>query len=267
MPDRLRKMLETGATVTVRNQINLNGRLERKTFISNETSDLEAVLAQLCEQDSTVEKVYLCHPAVRYICRMDREGGFCGYRNIQMMISYISETKSDGWEHFVQGTPNILKLQDMIEEAWNQGYNSIGRKETGGIKGTRKYIGTPEVRTTRVVEMCLLTTPFHAGSSSLSQSWDNVSDALFQRAVIRIELIHISSKSCEARAYGEGSAVRGCPHERLLLAVESYFAADTTVSPSGHLTATQKLHRTSLAPIYLQHPGVSAYPYPLSLNY
>lgn len=33
----------------------------------------------------------------------------------------------------------------MIEHAWDLGYNDSGREETGGIKGSRKYIGTPEV--------------------------------------------------------------------------------------------------------------------------
>ncbi|KAF5864975.1 hypothetical protein ETB97_005862 [Aspergillus alliaceus] len=37
-------------------------------------------------------------------------------------------------------------LQDMIENAWDMGFNSIGRIETGGIRGTRKYIGTPEAQ-------------------------------------------------------------------------------------------------------------------------
>ena len=33
----------------------------------------------------------------------------------------------------------------MIERAWDMGFNVNGRIETGGICGTRKYIGTPEV--------------------------------------------------------------------------------------------------------------------------
>ncbi|KAK4984079.1 hypothetical protein LTR50_006821 [Elasticomyces elasticus] len=33
----------------------------------------------------------------------------------------------------------------MIEQAWDLGYNKFGRDQTGGIRGTRKYIGTPEV--------------------------------------------------------------------------------------------------------------------------
>lgn len=76
---------------------------------------------------------------------MAREGGFCGYRNIQMMISFIRNTKSDGFEHFMENIPSILKLQDAIETAWDSGINDFGRIETGGIRGTRKFIGTSEV--------------------------------------------------------------------------------------------------------------------------
>lgn len=46
---------------------------------------------------------------------------------------------------FPDGMPNILQLQDRIEQAWDNGHNARGRIETGGIKDTRKYIGTLEV--------------------------------------------------------------------------------------------------------------------------
>ena len=36
---------------------------------------------------------------------------------------------------------HVSKLQN----AWDLGINAQGRLETGGIRGTRKYIGTPEV--------------------------------------------------------------------------------------------------------------------------
>lgn len=39
----------------------------------------------------------------------------------------------------------MLELQDMIERAWDMGFNSHGRIVTGGIRGTRKHIGTSEV--------------------------------------------------------------------------------------------------------------------------
>ena len=76
---------------------------------------------------------------------MVREGGFCGYRNIQMIISFIRNAKSDGHLHFLRSVPSILELQDAIENAWDRGFNDFGRIETGGIRGTRKFIGTSEV--------------------------------------------------------------------------------------------------------------------------
>lgn len=72
-------------------------------------------------------------------------GGFCGYRNIQMMCSYIIGAESQGHEGFNGKIPSIFDIQDYIETAWDFGINSQGRIETGGIRGTRKYIGTPDV--------------------------------------------------------------------------------------------------------------------------
>jgi zinc finger-containing ubiquitin peptidase 1 len=73
-------------------------------------------------------------------------GGFCGYRNIQMMTSYINAVKFQGYQNLGRKIPTIFQIQDFIESAWDAGINTQGRLETGGIKGTRKYIGTPEVR-------------------------------------------------------------------------------------------------------------------------
>lgn len=42
----------------------------------------------------------------------------------------------------------MLDLQELIESAWDRGINTTGKVETGGIRGTRKYIGTPEVSKT-----------------------------------------------------------------------------------------------------------------------
>lgn len=77
---------------------------------------------------------------------MSRPGGFCGYRNIQMLASYLTGTGDTGRAHFKGEIPSIFRIQDIIENAWDMGFNPQGRVETGGIKGTRKYIGTPEVR-------------------------------------------------------------------------------------------------------------------------
>lgn len=147
MPRWLLKQLEMGTPTTVANTIDHNGKLIRVESTANEIRHIIPVLAQLCEQDRTVSKAYLCHPGVRHVVKMNKEGGFCGYRNIQMMISYIQAAKSQGHQHFPGKLPTILELQDAIECAWDKGINAVSRVETGGIKGTRKHIGTSEVRT------------------------------------------------------------------------------------------------------------------------
>lgn len=209
MPDWLRKELEVGAKVKVVNQITPDGRLLRIENIANEVRGIIPVIVQLCEQDPTVSKAYLCHSDVTHVVKLAKEGGFCGYRNIQMMISYIHDARSDGYEHFPGRLPSIIQVQDMIESAWDRGFNSLGRIETGGIRGTRKYIGTPEAQ------------------------------ALLQSLGI----------GCSADAFNEGKELP--THERLLEAVEQYFLASCPPSSS------QKVCRTSLPPIYFQHPGHS----------
>ena len=145
MPTWLLTKLEKGAKVTLTDQLNNRGQIVRVEKVANETEGILPLLSQLCEQDPTLSKIFLCHSRVKHVVKMAREGGFCGYRNIQMMISFIQVASSPGHEYFPGHLPSILRLQDMIEAAWDQGINSSGRVETGGIKGTRKYIGTPEV--------------------------------------------------------------------------------------------------------------------------
>jgi hypothetical protein len=62
-----------------------------------------------------------------------------------MLFSYIIGVGFQGSQHVKKKLPSIFQIQDFIEEAWDMGINPQGRTETGGIKGTRKYIGTPEV--------------------------------------------------------------------------------------------------------------------------
>lgn len=104
------------------------------------------VLEQLLRQNSTTRTAYLCHPSVQHVSKLKKEGGFCGYRNIQMLSSYIIGSGASGSEHFRGKLPSIFKIQDWIESAWDRGINAQGRVETGGIRGTRKYIGTPEAQ-------------------------------------------------------------------------------------------------------------------------
>jgi zinc finger-containing ubiquitin peptidase 1 len=65
-----------------------------------------------------------------------------------MLTSYIIGVESQGYENFDNKIPTIFDIQEYIETAWDLGINSQGRAETGGIRGTRKYIGTPDVSLT-----------------------------------------------------------------------------------------------------------------------
>ncbi|KAL4868479.1 hypothetical protein BDV12DRAFT_185851 [Aspergillus spectabilis] len=146
MPSWLLRMLDKGNTTTMPNRMTQDGKLSRHIIIENETPNVIPALAQLCRQDNSVQRAFFCSAHVHQISKMPREGGFCGYRNIQMLVSYLQECRGPGNAHFPGTLPTILQLQNMIECAWDLGYNSVGRTETGGIKGTRKYIGTSEAQ-------------------------------------------------------------------------------------------------------------------------
>lgn len=62
-----------------------------------------------------------------------------------MLTSYIINAEAPGHDIFRGKIPSIFKIQDYIEHAWDLGINAHSRIETGGVRGTRKYIGTPEV--------------------------------------------------------------------------------------------------------------------------
>ncbi|PYH94978.1 DUF1671-domain-containing protein [Aspergillus ellipticus CBS 707.79] len=146
MPSWLRKMLEKSPRSMLANTIGSGSTIRRSDIVENETSEVIPVLARLCEQDNSVQRAFLCSPKVHQISKIPKEGGFCGYRNIQMLITYMKETRMSGHELLPGDLPTIFQLQDMIEDAWDKGFNTVGRVETGGIRGTRKYIGTPEAQ-------------------------------------------------------------------------------------------------------------------------
>jgi len=147
MPVWLRKELEQGGKQSRETKLDpTTGHLVKVVTVSNETPDLIPVIALLCEHDPRVARAWVCHPGTKHVGKQIRgEGGFCGYRNIQMVVSYIQSAYPRGSHPFEIRIPTILRLQDWIEEGWDKGINSSARLETGGIKGTRKYIGTSEV--------------------------------------------------------------------------------------------------------------------------
>lgn len=145
MPQALFKQLQDEAKITRVNTIRPDGTIVAVEKIPNQTAGLIPVLTQLSGSDPTVRCTYLCNPMVRHVFKKPNEGGFCGYRNIQSLITYIRDARAFGHDHFPDRVATIPELQDMIEQAWNMGFNTASRALIGNIKGTRKYIGTSEV--------------------------------------------------------------------------------------------------------------------------
>lgn len=146
MPSWLVKLLEEDGAIKIVSRLGHDGKLRKQRICPNMTAGLIPVLAQLLHQDEATEYAYLCDSVVKHVSKLKREGGFCGYRNIQMMSSYIIGARSQGHEVFGARIPTIFQIQDYIENAWDHGINAQGRIETGGIRGTRKYIGTPDAQ-------------------------------------------------------------------------------------------------------------------------
>jgi hypothetical protein len=188
MPVWLYQQLEKGPRIDIDSVIGPNNQLVQVQRVANETAGILPVLAQLCQQDQGISKVFLCHPSAKHIFKMSREGGFCGYRNIQMAVSFLQGTGFPGHEHFPGRTPSILRLQDLIEAAWDKGINATGRIETGGIRGTRKYIGTPEAQAL----FCSLEISCEANAYNSGCRWENGRDYVHD-AVIQAVLVYFSS--------------------------------------------------------------------------
>ena len=137
MPLKVRHTLEYAGAPRQVNRIGRDGRLVKELLLENETANLIPVLADLCDLDHDVDVAYFCHPSVRHVYKLECVGNFCGYWNIQMLLTYLFRD-TGAW------LPNVLQIQDTIEAAWNAGVCSYGRVETGGIRSTRKWIGTHE---------------------------------------------------------------------------------------------------------------------------
>lgn len=141
MPPQLYDLLRKGAKRQIAQRISPSGQLYQSISYANEVRGIVPLIATLLNDDNDVGEAWLCSPLVQHVFKMKDEGGFCGYRNAQMMLSYILNARSPGWEEVVKvmgsdaknaelRIPSILQLQDMIERAWDMGYNSRCRIET-----------------------------------------------------------------------------------------------------------------------------------------
>ncbi|UJO19362.1 Zinc finger-containing ubiquitin peptidase 1 [Fulvia fulva] len=143
MPDKVRHILLHDAEPEYVQRIGSDGRLVRQAFVPNQTQGVINVLADLCSLDKDNAATFLCHPCVRHIHKLECDGNFCGFWNIQVLLTYVQHMD----RHGPQTLPTVVKIQELIEKAWDSGVGAYGRTETGGILNTRKWIGTQEALT------------------------------------------------------------------------------------------------------------------------
>jgi hypothetical protein len=141
------KKLKEGPKVNRTRRIARNGGLVTHESIDGQTNGVLPILRQLIDLDPAVYKAYLCHPSVTQIGKRSWESGFCGFHNTQMIVSYIQNSKHPAHTLFPGYIPGILEIQEWIENAWSEGINEHAKSEFGGLRGTRKWIGTLEVDT------------------------------------------------------------------------------------------------------------------------
>lgn len=258
MPEWLITLLtkEDGATKIVKRLI--DGNLREVEICPNMVPGIISTLKPLISSDKSVQYAYLCHFSVKHVSKLKKEGkistcnialwqnhagGFCGYRNIQMMTSYIISAKSQGYEVFKNKVPSIFDIQDYIESAWDMGFNSYGRIETNGIRGTRKYIGTPEVCLNSSIHLIWFTN-FFQGSCDVLWLGNSAS------AISTVSNVQANLQRCDVQAIVSSRAEKKPAYETLFGTIEEYFRMYPVDSES-------KVRSTYLPPIYLQHSGIS----------
>ncbi|XP_025097757.1 zinc finger with UFM1-specific peptidase domain protein-like [Pomacea canaliculata] len=95
-----------------------------------------------------VSRTYLCSPLHHYSSSFGDRGWGCGYRNFQMLLSCLM-TDATYLNVLFNGQPkmpSILKLQQLIENAWKEGFDPHGSMQLEGrVVNTRKWIGATEI--------------------------------------------------------------------------------------------------------------------------
>jgi hypothetical protein len=143
MPREVRRTLGNASKPSYECRIGADGRLIREAIVHNETPRPIPILADLSAHDPNTTAAYFCHKSVKHVHKLKCDGNFCGYWNIQMLLSYRLARIEDS-AHSNLPLPNVLEIQETIEAAWDAGICAFGRTETGGIRNTRKWIGTQE---------------------------------------------------------------------------------------------------------------------------
>ncbi|KAI8089829.1 peptidase family C78-domain-containing protein [Halteromyces radiatus] len=106
---------------------------------------LEPHFTSLNRKGNTVA-AYLCSSFTDHISTglMDLGWG-CGYRNAQMLMTFLQRKQQDGTS-ILQQVSDISGIQILLERAWDEGFDPQGAAQLHHqVYKTRKWIGTTEV--------------------------------------------------------------------------------------------------------------------------
>ncbi|KAF9413487.1 hypothetical protein BGZ94_000712, partial [Podila epigama] len=197
------------------------------------------MLLDVSQAQGVTKVAYLADASVAFFQGDKSDWGWgCGYRNIQMMLSYVvqqpcpkaesSPSRSSlGNIDDVPLIPTITQIQQQLEFAWSMGFDNVGAMQLGHkVEGTKKWIGTTEAWSV----LCSLG--------------------------IRCKILDFHTPT------GPGGT-----HPALLTAVYNYFCeppwsplsapSSIELPPVEPPTHGSKIVQTSKPPLYMQHQGHS----------
>lgn len=130
----------------------------RHTYIDNGSTTTRNVMNKIitnCKLSRYTIRTLACSYVDHYASSERDLGWGCGYRNLQMLLSSLVEETVYKERLLGAWYPNepsrstmlsITRLQNLIEQAWAAGFDTMGSKQLdGALVNTRKWIGATEV--------------------------------------------------------------------------------------------------------------------------
>ncbi|KAG0320607.1 hypothetical protein BGZ99_004405 [Dissophora globulifera] len=106
------------------------------------------MLLKISQSQRVTKQAYLADLSTAFYQSDKTDHGWgCGYRNIQMILSYVVSRTAPRSRNGPGPTlvPTITELQQQLEFAWTNGFDPSGAEQLGHkVEGTRKWIGTTE---------------------------------------------------------------------------------------------------------------------------
>uniref|UniRef100_S4RPU1 Zinc finger containing ubiquitin peptidase 1 n=1 Tax=Petromyzon marinus TaxID=7757 RepID=S4RPU1_PETMA len=129
----------------------LEGLADGRDNGNTRTAGLTAALARVYGTGAAVRDVacvWLAADTSHYRGDGGDRGWGCGYRNLQMLMSSLARLDRFSFLGLQGGArmPGIPRLQALVEEAWEQGFDPQGASNFAGkLRGTRAWIGATEL--------------------------------------------------------------------------------------------------------------------------